>query len=105
MEAMGDFRYEGLGFIAHDPERNCYREFWLNNMGETGTVECRWAGERRLVITSASTQFGEPGVQRGTLELSETGAIQRTSLDRLHMTAKVERAFFGEYTKKKKQKD
>ena len=99
------YKYESWGFLAHDPEKNCYQEVWVNNMGETGTIDCRWSGEHQLVFTSANTQFGEPGVQRGTLELSETGAIRKASMDRLHKTAKVERAFIGEYTKLKTQKD
>ena len=100
-EGMPGFQYEGLSFISYNPKKNCYDEISLNNLGETGTMECRWAGERHLVITSAMSRNGEPGVQRGTMILSETGAIEKTSMDRLHMTGNVEQAFFAEFKKVK----
>jgi len=94
-----DFIYEGHAFIAWDPARECYREFFLNNMGETGVQELRFVDETRLVTTMSRLQEGTPEATRGTVQLDETGAIVKVSMDRMSAGDEPERMFLGNYAK------
>ncbi len=95
----GVFTYEGLSYLIWDPTLECYREFYLNNMGETSIQELRFVGEAQLVTTQARVQAGQPEATRGTMHLDETGAIRKVSMDRMSAGHKPERAFLGEYKK------
>jgi hypothetical protein len=97
--AEGTAAYEGLAFLVWDSTRSCFREFWMNNMGETSVQELRFVGDDRLVTTQSRLQSGEPEATRGTLRLDETGAIVHVSMDRMSAGHQPERAFFGDYTK------
>ena len=85
--------------IAWDPTEECYREFYLNNMGETGVQELRFVDDTRLVTTLARLQGGEPEATRGTVHLDDTGSIVKVSMDRMNAGNAPERAFLGEYKK------
>jgi hypothetical protein len=100
--AEGMPTYEGLSFLTWDPTRECYREFWLNNMGETSIQEIRFVGENKLVTTQTRLQAGEPQATRGAIELDESGTIVKVSLDRMSAGNQPERAFFAEYKKQEK---
>ncbi len=100
-DPMGDFVYEGVHYIGWDPAHNCYREIYVNNMGESSDLHLRWDGEHKLVSTHAGIQAGQPVAVRGTLHLDKAGSIEKASMDRLLGDHKPERAFIGEYEKKK----
>ena len=79
--AEGDPEYEAIAVIGYDPELGCYNEISLTNMGECGSKELRWLGDNKLVTVSSRMQFGHPEAARLLLELSETGAIQKVSIN------------------------
>lgn len=99
-----EFVYEGHAFIAWDAARECYREFYLNNMGETGVQELRFVDDTRLVTALARLQGGTPEATRGTVQLDEAGAIIKVSMDRMSAGHEPERMFLGNYEKLGKAK-
>ncbi len=103
-EDSSGFQYEGLAFIAWDAHKECYTEVYMNNMGETSTVELRWVGKKSLVSTHAGVQYGQPQATRATLELNDAGAIQKVSMECLNSNHALERVFLGEYIKTDKAK-
>ena len=91
--------YEHLAFLSYNAERDCYTQVYLTNMGESSDQELRWLGDNKLVTVTSSLQYGQPVAARSLLELSETGVIQKVSMDSLTSGHKVQRAFIGNYKK------
>lgn len=105
MHVIGDpaegspYVYEHIGFLSYNAESDCYRQVHLSNMGESSCCQLRWLGDNKLVSVISMLQYGQPVAARSLLELSETGAIQKVSMDSLTSGYKVERAFIGNYKK------
>ena len=77
---------------------------YVDNMGKIGESEMRWVDEKQLVSTHAGVQHGSPEAIRSILKLSETGAIRKASMERMTSDHRVEKAFWGEYTRKGEEK-
>lgn len=97
MEGMPN--YESIGFIAWNPQAECFIEFYISNFGETSVHEMHFVGDTKLVSTSAKLTAGSPEASRGTVLLDETGSIKKAIMERMNAGNEPERAFTGTYEK------
>jgi hypothetical protein len=94
--------YEHLGFTAWSPKDGCYRDLFVNSMGEA-EVSRAWAiGDRKIVMTSATTKRNQPLVVRHVLELDDQGAMKSIYSDAIVADGEPTRVLEGEYEKKER---
>lgn len=93
------FRYEGLVFLGWNAKSGCYDEMYMNNVGDTMSMELRWVDDKHLVSMQAGLQYGTPVASQASVRLDESGSIVAATIDRMNNGSKAIRAFSGEYKK------
>ena len=94
--------YEGRGFMAWDPDQDCYTQAWIDNMGMIGAMTCRFATDgKTLITTGSSVEQGQPVATRFVMELDDRGMLKRNTGWSLAGTAPPFRCFTLDYTHQK----
>jgi len=75
MAAMGDFTFEGLGWIGWDPAARCYKMAFANNVGEMSMQECRYV-DGKMIFSYAGVYQGQPVCNRGVVTLTDDGGFE-----------------------------
>ncbi len=94
--------YEAESFMGWNAARSCYIVAVVTNMGEVGTMECRFSQDgKSMVQTGAMLVMGLPAVARYVIELDESGSWKRAVGTSVMGAANPFETFSATYTKKK----
>ncbi len=92
--------YESMGALAWDKKRNCYTFGFVSNMGESGVIDGFYDEKKNcIVFIHSGTMMGKPYVLRDVMQLDDSGAIQSSTTDAMHGSAKPSRDFEAKFEK------
>ena len=91
--------YEAYGYMYWDDQEDCIQQFYVSNMGETGTMKGWIAEPGTIVLTSAEPMMGVPGADRMVLKYSTEKGMEHGVSHRLNVAGDAQKTFEGKYKK------